>query len=276
MNIPFTKMQSLGNDFVVIDATKTPIALNPDLIRQMGDRHTGIGFDQLLLIAASTRPGIDFEYRIFNNDGNEVAQCGNGARCVGQYIWSKGITAKPTIVLGTLERSLRINKKSGEHITVDMGKPEFEPNKIPFITPMRAIYYHLAVDDQSFKVGVVNLGNPHAVMVVEDIQQAPVQDLGPIIEQHTDFPARVNVGFMQCHDKNHISLRVFERGAGETLACGSGACAAVVIGRLQGLLEDSVQVKLPGGLLKVTWAGYDQPVFLSGPAETVFSGEYYL
>ncbi len=267
-------MQGLGNDFVVIDGVRNPIKLTPELIRQMADRHYGIGCDQLLVVESAKRPEVDFEYRIFNADGGEVSQCGNGARCVGRFLWQSHLTQKNSILLGTKERIIAVKSAENNDITVNMGIPLLEPEAIPFEAAIRSDWYPVELADEIVQVAVVNLGNPHAVLLVNDIDQAPVARLGQALEQHPRFPARVNVGFMQCVDRGHIRLRVFERGVGETLACGSGACAAMVIGYLQGWLGDTVLVDLLGGRLKISWAGQQSSVWMTGPAEEVFRGEW--
>ncbi|QLH41987.1 MAG: diaminopimelate epimerase [Coxiellaceae bacterium] len=274
MSIRFTKMQGLGNDFVVIDATRNPVELSPSLIRLMGDRHYGIGFDQLLLLEPAPHSSVDFSYRIFNADGSEVAQCGNGARCIGRYIHDHGLSDKTDLTVATLTGQLHIRLEPDSQVTVNMGVPNFEPNKIPFSAPEAAPYYELETTQGITEIGAVSVGNPHAVLQVEDVSQAPVKELGAEIESHPRFPARTNVGFMQIISPEQIRLRVFERGVGETLACGSGACAAVAVGKMQGLLADRVLVHLPGGQLLVYWQGDATSVWMTGPAKTVFTGEW--
>ncbi|HVV67799.1 MAG TPA: diaminopimelate epimerase [Gammaproteobacteria bacterium] len=274
MPITFTKMQGLGNDFVVLDTIAQSVELTPGMIRQMADRHFGIGCDQLLVVETAKRPDVDFEYRIFNADGSEVAQCGNGARCVGRYLWDSRLTEKKTILLGTKERIIAVRSATHNEVTVNMGVPLLEPGAIPFEAATYSDWYSVELQKETIQIGVVNLGNPHAVMLVNDVDQAPVTTIGAQLERHPRFPERVNVGFMQCLGKRHIRLRVFERGVGETLACGSGACAAVVIGHVHGLLDDEVQVDLLGGTLKVSWTGLFNPVWMTGPAEEVFRGEW--
>lgn len=274
MPVTFTKMQGLGNDFVVLDAIRQPINLTPKMIRQMADRHFGIGCDQLLLVEVAKRPEVDFEYRIFNADGSEVAQCGNGARCVGRFLWESQLTQKENILLGTKERIIAVRPAAGNEVTVNMGIPLLEPQAIPFEAIISSDWYSVELPAETVQVGVVNLGNPHAVLLVNDVDQAPVATIGAQLERHSRFPERVNVGFMQCLDRRHIRLRVFERRVGETLACGSGACAAVVIGHMQGLLDAEVRVDLLGGSLKVSWAGLLNPVWMTGAAEEVFRGEW--
>jgi diaminopimelate epimerase len=272
MNINFTKMHGLGNDFVVIDAINQPVSLNREQIRQIADRHFGIGCDQLLLVEAAQDESVLFTYRIFNADGNEVEQCGNGARCFARFVYDKGLTQEHHIPVQTNAGKLILELQDDGQVTVNMGTPEFRPEKIPFDAPEQASRYGLALNNETIDVGVVALGNPHAVFQVSDVTTVPLETLGPQIEGHDRFPQRVNAGFMQIIDQNMIKLRVYERGVGETLACGSGACAAVVVGRLWQLLSENVHVQLPGGTLSIAWSGEGQPVMMTGPAQTVFDG----
>jgi diaminopimelate epimerase len=272
MAINFTKMHGLGNDFVVIDAINQSIDLTPVQIRQLADRHFGIGFDQLLLVEPATGGQADFRYRIFNADGGEVGQCGNGARCFMQYVREQGLSDKTRVQVETASGPLQLILQPDGQITVDMGVPRLEPDEIPFLAEQRASRYALEVLDQQLEIAALSMGNPHAILRVDDIDSAAVLTLGPAIEQHPRFPERVNVGFMQVLAKDTIRLRVYERGAGETLACGSGACAAMVAGHLQGLLAKRVKVVLNGGELVVSWAGIGQPVLMTGPATTVYQG----
>lgn len=276
MPIQFTKMHGLGNDFVVIDGISQSLQLNPAQLRHLADRHFGIGCDQILLIEASSQAGIDFRYRIFNADGGEVEQCGNGARCFARYVHERGLTDKTTIRVETLKGLLTLEIHDDGQVTVDMGIPEFAPAAIPFRAPQRASHYALEVAGQTYQIGAVSMGNPHAVTQVENIDTAPVQDLGPLIECHPAFPNRVNAGFLQVNSRNSAHVRVYERGAGETLACGSGACAAVVIGRMWGLLDETVHAHLLGGTLTINWQGEGHPVYMTGPAEFVFEGSIEL
>jgi len=278
MMIPFTKMQGLGNDFVVLDGVRHPIHLTAALIKQMADRHFGIGFDQLLLIEPASQTTADFAYRIFNADGSEVGQCGNGARCVGRFIYETGLVprSQTQILLSTQERILEVHPRENNQMAVNMGVPLFEPAHIPFQASIREARYKVTADNEAVELGVVSMGNPHAVLVVEDIDIAPVSILGPKLERHPRFPEGVNVGFMECLSRSKIRLRVYERGAGETLACGSGACAAVVIGRIQSLLDAEVDVNLPGGVLRIHWLGEGHSVWMTGPAEMVFKGEWFI
>ncbi len=280
MKLNFSKMQGLGNDFVVINALSQALdliaVLKGEWIRSLADRHFGIGFDQLLIVEAAQSEAADFRYRIFNADGSEVGQCGNGARCFARFVRDQGLSEKDVITVETSSGLLRLQLEEGGLVTVDMGVPRFEPAAIPFEADQAATSYDIDVDGQCYKMGVVSLGNPHAVLTVDDVLTAPVVTLGEVIEQHPRFPERVNVGFMEIGDRNHIRLRVFERGAGETLACGSGACAAVVSGQHQGLLDQRVLVELPGGNLLIQWPGAGVSVKMTGPAIHVFNGEICL
>jgi diaminopimelate epimerase len=272
MRYAFTKMQGLGNDFVVFDAIHQPVELNASQCRRLADRHFGIGCDQVLLIEPARLAHTDFHYRIFNADGSEVEQCGNGARCFARFVYDKGLSQKRQIPVGTSAGRILLSLEPNGLVTVDMGIPVLEPALIPYRAASRALTYPLQLAQQRLTISAISMGNPHAVVPVDSVATAPVQQLGPQIESHPDFPQRVNVGFMQRLDRTHIKLRVYERGAGETLACGTGACAAVVAGRLCGLLDARVMVSLPGGELVVQWQGEDTPVLMSGPAETVFEG----
>ncbi len=272
MWLEFTKMHGLGNDFVVVDAMSRRIELTADQIRRIADRHFGIGCDQLLMVEPA-RAGADFGYRIFNADGGEVEQCGNGARCFAHYVRSKGYTDKAEIRVDTLAGVITLVVEADGQVRVDMGEPRLAPNDIPLRAAAQATHYTLLVDGEHYTVGALSMGNPHAVLLVDDIKRAAVPTLGARIERHADFPQRVNVGFMQIVDREHIRLRVFERGAGETLACGTGACAAVVVGRLWGRLDTRVAVDLPGGALVVSWDGAGHAVYMTGPTATVFEGK---
>jgi diaminopimelate epimerase len=265
-------MHGLGNDFVVFDAISQSLNLTADQVRLLADRRFGVGCDQLLLVEPPSRPGVDFRYRIFNADGSEVGQCGNGARCFARFVREKGLTQKDEIVVETASGVIRLHVEGDGRIRVNMGEPRFAPERIPFQAEAEADRYPIEAAGRSRVVGAVSMGNPHAVLQVEDVDTAPVRELGPLLESHVRFPERVNVGFMQVVDRGHIRLRVFERGAGETLACGTGACAAAVIGRRWGLLDEQVRVDLPGGSLLIRWAGPGQPVWMTGPATTVFEG----
>lgn len=274
--LPFTKMQGLGNDFVVINAYSSPVTLTPAQLQRLADRHYGIGCDQILFIEPPTTPGVDFRYRIFNADGSEVQQCGNGARCFARYVRDKGLTDKTDIHVETARGTIVLKLELNGEVTVDMGEPQFEPAALPFIAPGRAPTYALAVGELEVDIAAVSMGNPHAVHVVPDIDAAPVAELGPAIEQHARFPERVNAGFMQVEHEHAIRLRVHERGAGETNACGSGACAAAVAGIQLGLVSSPVAVHMRGGQLHVQWAGPGAHVLMTGPAVTVFEGQIQL
>jgi diaminopimelate epimerase len=272
MPTPFTKMHGAGNDFVVFDGVTRPAVLTPEKIRRLADRHFGIGCDQVLVVEPCTVGNADFRYRIFNADGGEVEQCGNGARCFVRFVRDKRLTDKDEIAVETLSGMIYPRLEPDGNVTVNMGVPRFDPAEVPFEAARRENVYDLEVDGRKVSVTVLSMGNPHAVQVVPEVDNAPVNTQGPMIERHARFSQRVNAGFMQIMDRRHIRLRVFERGAGETLACGSGACAAVVAGRQRGLLDDKVDVKLLGGTLRVSWVGEEQPVWLTGPAVTVFEG----
>lgn len=268
----FTKMQGLGNDFVVLDGVRQQIQLDVAQIRQVADRHFGVGCDQLLLVEPYAGDDADFRYRIFNADGSEVQQCGNGARCFARFVYDQGLTDKTTIPVMTAGGRIVLAIQANGLVKVDMGAPELEPTRIPFVSDQRQTAYTLKVAGQDVEIAAVSMGNPHAVLQVDAIEQAPLAELGPLLESHVVFPERVNVGFMQVCNRTQIQLRVFERGVGETLACGTGACAAVVAGRLQGLLDAQVEVTLPGGKLQIEWQGEGQSVWMTGPADTVFRG----
>lgn len=273
MRLKFTKMHGLGNDFVVLDALACPLALTSEQLRRIADRHFGIGCDQVLQVEPPRQPDTDFYYRIFNADGGEVEQCGNGARCFVRYVQDRGLTAKRELRVGTRAGVIVPRLEDDGRVTVDMGVPEFEPSRIPFEAPARATSYALEVDGRRLEISTLSMGNPHAVQVVPDIERAPVAAEGPLIERHPRFPQRVNAGYMQIVSRRRILLRVHERGAGETLACGTGACAAVVAGVQRGLLDREVTVTARGGDLGISWAGEGKPVMMTGPAESVFEGE---
>ena len=276
MDIHFTKMHGLGNDFIVLNNLHNAYQLSAKQIAALGHRQFGVGFDQLLLVEAATEPGIDFSYRIFNVDGREVEHCGNGARCFAKYVSDKGLFDKKPLVVKTANRVLTL-KIDGDSVTVDMEAPEFEASKIPFIgdSNLKMHTRQLTVSGSPLEVEfcALSMGNPHAVIRVEELSKTAVKEIGEALGAHPDFPEGCNVGFMQLCDRNTIDLRVYERGAGETLACGTGACAAVVAGCLQGLLDDTVRVKLHGGELSITWLGIDSPVLMTGSATTVFEGK---
>ncbi len=272
MVISFTKMHGLGNDFVVLDAIRQAVDLTPAQVRKLADRRFGVGCDQVLVVERSDERGVDFGYRIFNSDGGEVEQCGNGARCFARFVREKGLTDKREIVVRTLAGVIRLYVEDDGQVRVNMGVPRFEPAIVPFDAEKQSLVYTLRAGGQDVQISVVSMGNPHAVQVVADVDRAPVQSQGPLIERHPRFPRGVNAGYMQIVDRSHIRLRVYERGAGETLACGTGACAAVVAGRARELLGDTVEVALPGGTLRVAWEGEGEPVWMTGPATTVFDG----
>ena len=273
MKLKFSKMHGLGNDFVVLDGVRQSLTLTPEQLRHLADRHFGVGCDQILLVEPAAQPGVDFRYRIFNADGGEVEQCGNGARCFVRFVHDQGLTDKREIRVETMSGVIGPRLESDGLVTVDMGVPVFEPEKIPFVSPSAEMVQPLMVRDRDVMITAVSMGNPHAVQVVADVDEAPVAKDGPLIETHPRFPQRVNAGFMQILDRHAIRLRVHERGAGETLACGTGACAAAVTGVVRGLVDSPVRVETRGGDLSIAWAGAGMPVLMTGPAVTVFSGE---
>jgi diaminopimelate epimerase len=280
MKLKFTKMHGAGNDFIVVDAINQQVDLSIDQWRRLADRRFGIGADQILVVERPTDAGVDFRYRIFNNDGGEVEQCGNGSRAFVRFVVDKGLTQARSIRVQTMSGIINPRLEEDGSITVDMGAPRLVPADVPFDETGLAgmvqgddTLWPLPVGDETVFVSVVSMGNPHAVQVVDDVDAAPVEETGPLIERHVRFPKRVNAGYLQVIDRHHIRLRVFERGAGETLACGTGACAAVVAGIRRGLLDSPVRVSARGGELSIAWAGPDQPVYLSGPAVSVFEGE---
>ncbi|MUJ21528.1 diaminopimelate epimerase [Aliivibrio fischeri] len=273
MHFHFSKMHGLGNDFMVVDCLTQNIFFSPDLIRRLADRHRGIGFDQLLVVEAPYDPETDFHYRIFNADGSEVEQCGNGARCFARFVRMKGLTNKTSISVSTKKGKMILKVEDDDQITVNMGEPVFEPNKIPFKATQSEKTYLLRVDDKTLFSGAVSMGNPHCVTVVDDVDAYNVDKYGPLVESHERFPERVNAGFMQIISPNEVKLRVYERGAGETQACGSGACGAVAVGIMQELLGEEVKVSLPGGDLHIVWQGPGKPLFMTGPATHVYDGQ---
>ena len=280
MKLKFTKMHGAGNDFIVVDAINQDVSLSTEQWQRLADRRFGIGADQILIVERPTEPGVDFRYRIFNNDGGEVEQCGNGSRAFVRFVVDKGLSKERSIRVQTMSGIINPRMEEDGSITVDMGAPRLEPSELPFDAAGlggRAegddTLWPLPVAGKTVFVSVVSMGNPHAVQVVDDVDSAPVAQTGPLIESHARFPKRVNAGYMQVVDRHHIRLRVYERGAGETLACGTGACAAVVAGIRRGLLDSPVRVSARGGELSIAWAGPGQPVYLSGPAVTVFEGE---
>lgn len=273
MKLKFSKMHGLGNDFVVLDGVRQSVELNLAQLKYLGDRHFGVGCDQILLVENADNPAIDFRYRIFNSDGGEVEQCGNGARCFVRFVHDQGLTHKREICVETMSGVIRPRLEGDGGVTVEMGVPVFTPEKIPFVSQVAGLVQPLLVGDTEVAITAVSMGNPHAVQVVVDVDAAPVAVQGPLIELHPRFPQRVNAGFMQVVGRQAIRLRVFERGAGETLACGTGACAAVVAGIARGLLDSPVCVHTRGGELTIAWGGYGTPVLMTGPAVTVFTGE---
>ena len=286
MRLRFTKMQGAGNDFVLLDATRAPLDLDAAQLRRLADRRFGVGADQILIVEPSTTMGVDFRYRIFNGaSGDEVEQCGNGARCFVRFVRARGLSDKKTLVVETMNRRLELREQADGRVTVDMGAPDFEPLHVPFDTTWlapRSVESGLPLwpvelgEGRSVTVAVVSMGNPHAVQLVADVDAAPVATQGPLLERHARFARGVNAGFMQVVARDAIRLRVFERGAGETLACGTGACAAVAVGIRLGLLDAKVDVETRGGRLTIEWAGEGAPVLMTGPAHTVFEGEIEL
>jgi diaminopimelate epimerase len=273
VRLKFTKMHGQGNDFVVLDGVRQALALDAPAVRRLADRHLGIGCDQLLLVERARDPANDFRYRIFNADGGEVEQCGNGARCFARYVLDEGLTAKREIRVETASGVIVPRIEDSGRVTVDMGAPRFDPRDVPFLAEAAGLTYELRVAGFPVEVSVLSMGNPHAVQIVEDVERAPVATQGPLLERHPAFPQRVNAGYMQPLSRSHVKLRVWERGAGETLACGTGACAAVVAGIRRGLLDPEVRVTTRGGDLVIRWPGDNHPVMMTGDAVRVFDGE---
>jgi len=276
MSIKFTKMHGAGNDFVMIDSVRQDIQLTPEQLRLLADRHFGVGCDQILIVEKPQNKDADFRYRIFNSDGGEVEQCGNGARCFMRFVHDQKLTAKREILVETRSGPIRPRLEQDGRITVDMGPPIFDPALVPFEGGNGATSEPLEAGGKILDVSVLSMGNPHVVQIVADVEHAAVEKLGPLIEQHPRFPKRANVGFMQVMDRHSLRLRVYERGAGETLSCGTGACAAVVAGIRRNLLDSPVNVATRGGVLSVSWDGDGQPVQMTGPAISVFTGEINL
>ncbi len=272
MQIQFSKMHGLGNDFVVIDNVTQNVFFSKEKIQQLSDRNFGIGFDQLLMVEPPYDPDQDFHYRIFNADGSEVSQCGNGARCFARFVKMKGLTNRNKIVVSTKAGRMVLYLEKDGQVTVNMGVPEFEPNLVPIKANKREKIYILRAQEQTFFCGAVSMGNPHCVLLVDDVQTADVETMGPLLEKHERFSEGANVGFMQIINHSHIKLRVFERGVGETLSCGSGACAAVAVGQLQNRLSKDIRVDLLGGSLKIRWQGNDNVLKMTGTAEHIFDG----
>ncbi|MDP3848439.1 MAG: diaminopimelate epimerase [Pseudomonas sp.] len=276
MLLRFTKMHGLGNDFMVLDLISQHAHIQPKHAKQWGDRHTGVGFDQLLLVEPPSNPDVDFRYRIFNADGSEVEQCGNGARCFARFVVDKRLTAKKQIRVETKSGIIELDLRPDGQISVNMGPPRLTPAQIPFVAETEALSYDVELEGQNYALAAVSMGNPHAVLRVDDASLAPVHTLGAKLELHPRFPQRVNVGFLQVLDRQHAKLRVWERGAGETQACGTGACAAAVAAINQGWMDSPVQIELPGGRLSIEWAGPGQPVMMTGPAARVYEGQVRL
>lgn len=281
MLLNFTKMHGAGNDFVVVDSYSAPVSLTSAQIKKIANRHFGVGCDQLLIVEKTSTPNVDFRYRIFNADGGEVEQCGNGARCFVRFVHHKGLTQKREIAVETASGLITLTLGDHNQVTVNMGAPRFEPRDIPFVAETQQKTYVLQADNHKLSVAALSMGNPHAVTIVDNVETANVAELGPAIESHASFPQRVNVGFMQIINPHEIKLRVYERGAGETLSCGTGACAAAVSGIQLGLLQNPVLVHARGGDLRIEWAGIDlngkaQPVMMTGDAEIVFEGSIHI
>jgi diaminopimelate epimerase len=272
MILRFTKMQALGNDFVMLDGIRQRVALSDAQIRRLADRHYGVGCDQVLVVEPASDSRADFRYRIFNADGGEVEQCGNGARCFVRFLREEGLTEEREIVVETCNGVMTLTEQDDGSVTVNMGVPRLAPQDVPFVAESPATLYDLDIGSSTVRILAVSMGNPHAVQRVDDVDRAPVAEQGPLIERHRRFPRGANAGFVQIVDRHRIRVRVFERGVGETLACGSGACAAVVAGRLWGALDETVEVELRGGSLNIRWDGEGHPVLMTGPAATVFKG----
>ena len=276
MLLRFTKMHGLGNDFMVVDLISQRVYLSPEQIRYLGNRNTGVGFDQLLLVETPQSPDVDFRYRIFNSNGTEVEHCGNGARCFAKFVHDQRLTGKRDISVQTSNGRIMLKMRDDHAVEVDMGEPVLQPDQVPFEATTQAPSYSLEQDGHNYTLGVVSMGNPHAVLVVDDVASAPVFELGSKLEQHPRFPNKANIGFMQIIDRKTIKLRVFERGVGETKACGTGACAAVVVGQQQGLLDTNVTTQLTGGNLAIQWQGPGHHLFMDGPATHVYEGQIKL
>ncbi len=273
MAVRFTKMHGLGNDFVMFNAISQPLNITSTLARKIANRHTGVGCDQVLIVESPTENDIDFNYRILNHDGTEVGQCGNGARCLARFVYEQGLTSKQELTVKTITTKLKLKINSLDNITVEMGIPQFEPALIPFNVPARQADYQIEVDSQLLKVNVLAMGNPHCVQFVDDIESAPVNSQGPRIESNSLFPERTNAGYAQVVDRGYIKARVYERGVGETMACGSGACAIMVAAKQKGLVGESATVEVLGGPLELSWPGEDAQVEMTGPAVRVFESE---
>lgn len=274
MKLPFTKMHGLGNDFIAIDATRREFRPTPALLRHLGDRRFGVGCDQIVVVAPPGAAGVDFDYRIYNSDGSEAGMSGNGSRCLARFIREQGLCAKDRVRVRTRTTEIELQLLPDGQVRVDAGVPRFEPAALPFTAPARAPRYSVTLEDGGMiEIGAASMGNPHAVIETEDLDAAPVEAIGRALQGHPAFPQKVNAGFLKVVDTGHAKLRVYERGAGETLACGSGACAAMAVGRLWGRLGPVVEMQLRGGMLRLEWAGEGQPLFMTGPAVTVYRGE---
>lgn len=273
MRLKFTKMHGLGNDFVVIDSVSQKISLSAAKAEKLADRHFGVGCDQVLIVEPPRTPKADFRYRIFNANGEEVEHCGNGVRCFAIFVQQRGLCSKNKIVVETGNGLATLIVREDKQVVVDMGEPVLEPAEIPYSAPARSSSYELQLKDRSLDISAVSMGNPHAVTIVSDVANYPVDTIGPEVESHSDFPKRVNAGFLQIDSSDKATLRVFERGVGETLACGTGACAAMVAARLRGLVDSKVTMSLRGGDLELEWQGEGHPVMMTGPATSVFSGQ---
>lgn len=280
MLVRFTKMHGLGNDFMVLDLVTQRVKVTPKLVKKLGDRNFGVGFDQLLIVEPPTEPDVDFSYRIFNQDGSEVENCGNGARCFAKFVRDKRLTGSSEVVVQTANGRMVLKIHPDKRVEVNMGEPVLEPSEVPFEAADCADTYEVNVDldgeQQTVVLSAVSMGNPHGVLLVESTEQAPIETLGPALEAHPRFPAKANIGFMQVLSRNEVNLRVYERGVGETSACGTGACAAVVAGKLRGQLDMPVTVHLPGGDLEIEWQGAGHPVIMTGPATTVYEGQIFV
>ncbi|MGI1671889.1 MAG: diaminopimelate epimerase [Neptuniibacter sp.] len=280
MLVRFTKMHGLGNDFMVLDLVTQKVKITPKLVKKLGDRNFGVGFDQLLLVEPPTEPDVDFRYRIFNQDGSEVENCGNGARCFAKFVRDKRLTGKDEVTVQTACGRAVLKIHEDKRVQVDMGEPILSPEKVPFQAQQQAATYPVSVNadgkTQSVELSAVSMGNPHGVLLVNNTEHAPVNTLGAALESHSCFPAKANIGFMQILSRTEVNLRVFERGVGETLACGTGACAAVVAGKLRGQLDMPVTVHLPGGDLEIEWQGPGHSVIMTGPATTVYEGQIFV
>lgn len=273
MRLRFTKMHGLGNDFIMLDGVSQKLNITPGMVRKLADRHFGIGCDQLLVVESPQLPEADFRYRIYNADGGEVENCGNGARCFAVFVKNRGLTFKDEIVVESGAGLMTLSIRDDKQVTVNMGVPVFEPARVPFVADADAITHELELPSRTLEISTLAIGNPHAVTYVENLHDYPVLELGPQVETHERFPNRVNAGFAQRISDNEVRVRVFERGVGETIACGTGACAAVIAGVRRGLLKGSVNTHLSGGTLEISWAGEGQPVMMTGPAKTVFHGQ---